>query len=169
MPPHAILLAGANGSGKTTFARQLLSLQNPAAQFLNADEIQREAKSFSHPVAAGRELLHRLAALEASRKSFAIETTLASNMYARRIRTWRDHGYVITLHFIELPSADYAVERVRRRVAAGGHAVPEADVRRRFIRGLRLFAAVYRPRVDRWYHWVSDEGGLRLADHGRRQ
>jgi predicted ABC-type ATPase len=110
-----------------------------------------------------------LAALEASRTSFAIETTLASNMYARRIRTWRSHGYVITLHFIELPSADYAVERVRRRVAAGGHAVPEADVRRRFARGLRLLAGVYRPRVDQWYHWVSDEGGLRLVDRGRRQ
>src|SRR5690606_20341599 len=46
----------------------------------------------------------------ASRTNFAIETTLASNMYARRIRTWRSHGYVIALHFIERPSADYAVE-----------------------------------------------------------
>lgn len=35
-------------------------------------------------------------------------------------------GYSTSLHFIELPSADFALGRVAIRVAAGGHDVPEA-------------------------------------------
>lgn len=66
---------------------------------------------------------------------------------------------------LELPSADYAVERVHRRFLAGGHAVPEADVRRRFHRGMGLVTRPYKPAVDEWCHWYSDDGGLRLVDY----
>jgi len=166
--PDAIVIAGANGAGKTTFARQFLEVLHPHGTFLNADEIQREDARFSHPFAAGRELLRRVASLEAAGATFAIETTLSSTMYAGKLRAWSRRGYRTTLHFIELPSADYAVERVARRVAAGGHSVPEADVRRRFQRGLRLFRTVFKPLPDRWYHWFSDDGGLRLVDQDQK-
>jgi predicted ABC-type ATPase len=160
----AILIAGPNGAGKTTFARQVLRMKNPSMIFLNADEIQKERPSLANPIAAGRELLLRLDALEEAGASFAVETTLSSGLYARRIEKWAEIGYHTTLHFIELPSADYAVERVAARVEAGGHFVPEVDIRRRFDRGLHLFATVFKPLPDRWYHWFSDEGGLRLVD-----
>lgn len=62
--PDAVLIAGANGAGKTTFARQILRLRFQSAEFLNADEIQREHERYSHPMAAGRELLRRLSLLE---------------------------------------------------------------------------------------------------------
>ena len=71
-PPDAILIGGANGSGKTTFARQFLRELGPVAEFLNSDEIQRESEHFSHPVAAGRELLRRLSNLESHRTGFAV-------------------------------------------------------------------------------------------------
>lgn len=163
--PDAVVIAGANGAGKTTFARQFLSVMYPGMVFLNTDEVQRESSAFAHPVAAGRELLRRLEETERLRVSFAIETTLSSVNYARRIHVWRGWGYRVSLHFIELPSADFAVHRVAMRIAAGGHGVPEVDVRRRFRRGLELFQRVYKPIVDECYHWVSDEGGLRLGDH----
>lgn len=163
--PEAILIAGANGAGKTTFARQFLRVRYPAAAFLNADEIQREDSAFAHPVAAGRELLRRLDELTVLRTTFSVETTLSSRSYVERLRKWGESGYRTSLHFIELPSADYAVQRVATRVAAGGHAVPEVDIRRRFERGRVLFPGVYRPLVDRWYHWLSDDQGLRLADY----
>ncbi len=162
--PEAILIAGGNGAGKTTFARQFLQVRYPGAHFLNADEIQREGPAFSHPVAAGRELLRRLHELTGRRESFAVETTLSSRRYVDKLREWSGMGYRTSLHFIELPSADFAVLRVATRVAAGGHAVPEIDVRRRFERGVRLLP-VYKPMVDRWYHWFSDERGLRLDDY----
>ena len=104
--PDAILIAVANGAGKTTFARQFLQVQYPGGAFLNADEIRREDPRFAHPVAAGRELLRRLAELETASATFAVETTLSSSRYARRLRAWSQGGYRTTLHFIEQPSAD---------------------------------------------------------------
>lgn len=166
--PEAVLIAGANGAGKTTFAREFLHVRYPGASFLNADEIQREGGALSHPVAAGRELIRRLDDLVGRRSSFAVETTLASRNHVRRLRAWSAAGYRTTMHFIEVPSADYAVRRVATRVAAGGHSIPEADIRRRFQRGLEMFASVYKPVVDRWYHWRSDDQGLRLDDYSNK-
>ncbi|MEA2697207.1 MAG: hypothetical protein QOI66_1478 [Myxococcales bacterium] len=166
--PEAIVIAGANGSGKTTFARELLPALYPDIAFLNVDEVQAEGSGFAHPVAAGRELLRRLGEAEQRRDSFALETTLSSTMYARRMRSWKACGYRLSLHFIQLPSEDFAVRRVAMRVAAGGHPVPESDVRRRYHRGLALFEQVYKPLVDEWYHWFSDDEGLRLGQHAER-
>lgn len=165
---EAVVIAGANGAGKTTFARQLLPALYPDVFFLNVDEIQEEEPAFANPVGAGRELRRRLAELEERRQSFAIETTLSSRMYVKRIALWKTWGYHTALHFIELPSEDYAVQRVALRVAVGGHEVPEVDIRRRFHRGLSLFHESYKHLVDEWYHWFSDDGGLRLVDRCER-
>jgi predicted ABC-type ATPase len=132
--PEAVVIAGANGAGKTTFARELLPALYPAVEVLNVDEVQAEGSPFTHPVAAGREVLRWLAETEQRRESFAIETTLSSMMYARRIRSRNRWGYRVVLHFIELPSEDFAVRRVAMRVAAGGHSVAEPDVRRLYHR-----------------------------------
>jgi predicted ABC-type ATPase len=168
--PEAILIAGANGSGKTTFARQVLPLLHPAVPFLNADEIQREDPRFQSDVAATRELLRRLDLAELASHSFAVETTLSTKTYVARIRRWNAAGYRVVLHFIGLPSADFAVGRVAARVALGGHGIPEQDIRRRFERGLALFDAVYKLEVPEWYHWFSDANGLRLVTtHGHQQ
>jgi predicted ABC-type ATPase len=164
----AIVIAGANGAGKTTFALELLPTLYPGVEFLNADEVQAESSVLAHPVAAGREMLRRLGQVERRRTSFALETTLSSTMYVRRIRAWRYWGYRVSLHFIELPSEDFAVQRVAMRVAAGGHSVPEADVRRRYHRGLDLFERIYKPLVDEWYHWFGNEEGLRLGQQAKR-
>ena len=91
MSLDAILIAGANGVGKTTFARQFLPVQYPDAEFLNSDEIQREEIAFTHRVAAGREFLRRLSDLEQRRRSLAIEITLSSRMYVKRLRGFRVH------------------------------------------------------------------------------
>jgi hypothetical protein len=45
--------------------------------------------------------------------------------------------------------------------------VPATDIRRRFHRGLHFFETVFKPLSDRWYHWFSDDGGLRLVDHNQ--
>jgi predicted ABC-type ATPase len=162
--PKAILVGGANGAGKTTFARQYLPLLYPSILFLNADEIQQESATPLSSVAAGKELLRRLQVAESSNVSFAVETTLSSRMYLSHVRTWNLAGFETILHFFEIPSADFAVERVRERVSQGGHAIPEEAIRRRFDRGLELFSGAYRPLFDLWYHWKSDEQGLELID-----
>ncbi|MEM6257761.1 MAG: zeta toxin family protein [Planctomycetota bacterium] len=162
--PEAVIIAGANGAGKTTFARRVLSNTYPQCVFINADEIQREKPELAHPFAAGREMLRRLDEAVERTQSFTIETTLASRIYALRIPVWKEMGFTIDLHFIEVPSAEFAVKRVAQRVSLGGHDIPEPDIRRRYQRGLRLFKEVYQDRVDAWYHWSTSDIGLELID-----
>ncbi|MEM9111521.1 MAG: zeta toxin family protein [Planctomycetota bacterium] len=161
--PEAVIIAGANGAGKTTFARKFVPARFPEAQFINADEISRESDVFAHPVAAGREMLRRLRQVIDKREDFAIETTLASRSYAQQIPHWQKYGYRVTLHFIKVPSADFSVDRVAQRVAHGGHQIPEADIRRRYERGLHLFNETYRTIIDAWYHWATSNKGLSLV------
>lgn len=157
--PEAVLIAGANGAGKTTFARHFVPLAFPQAEFLNADEIQREGGSMGSPLAAGRELIRRLEEAVSAGRDFAVETTLSSAQYARRIPAWQAQGYTTTLIFLEVPSSDFAVARVAKRVAMGGHNIPEKDIRRRYERGLALFESPYRSLADvwYWYQWNGQE------------
>jgi predicted ABC-type ATPase len=138
----------------------VLPLLHTGVAFINADEIQRAGSD--GPVAAAREFLRRLDIAAGVRQSFALETTLASRTYLPRIGRWRAAGFRTVLHFIEVPSADLAVSRVAKRVASGGHPIPEADIRRRFERGRQLFDEVYKGTVHEWHHWQSDDQGLRF-------
>ena len=68
--------------------------------------------------------------------------------------------------FIALPSADVAIARVAERVRQGGHPVPQAVVRRRFIAGRENFERIYQGLVDEWR--LYDNSGSRpiLVDQG---
>ena len=84
-------------------------------------------------------MLTRLRDLAVRRVSFAFETTLASRSFAPWLADLIEGGYALHILFVWLPSADVAVTRVRRRVLAGGHDVPEGIVRRRYERCLVNF------------------------------
>jgi predicted ABC-type ATPase len=84
------------------------------------------------------------------RFDFAFETTLSGLTYAPRIRRFRQEGFRILLYFFWLPRVEINLERVADRVRKGGHHVPDADVRRRYQRGISNFWNIYRPLVDSW-------------------
>jgi predicted ABC-type ATPase len=120
---------------------------------VNADTLAQGLSGFRPEdvaLEAGRIMLKRLDALEAQRKSFAFEATLASQSLARRLARLKDRGYRIHILYLWLPTAELALARVAERVRAGGHDVPADAVRRRFSRGRRNFFIVYRPLADSW-------------------
>ena len=82
--------------------------------------------------------------------SFAFETTLSGLMYARLIQSWRESGYRVKLTYLKLPNPEMAIARVGKRVAQGGHSVPEPVIRRPFDAGWRNFNAEYKLLVDAW-------------------
>lgn len=86
----------------------------------------------------------------AKEESFAFETTLSGNGYARLIPLWQEKGYLIKLFFLRLPTPEMAIARVKQRVMEGGHDVSEQTVRRRFRSGWRNFQSIYRYLVDEW-------------------
>jgi predicted ABC-type ATPase len=151
--PQVIVIAGPNGAGKTTLAPFLLRDKLGVREYVNADPIAQGLSGFdpaSVAVKAGRVMLGRLHDLAQQRKTFAFESTLAARHYAGWIKKLRHNGYAFQLMFLWLRSADLAVQRVRERVQAGGHDVPEQVIRRRNAAGLRNFSKLYEPLADTW-------------------
>jgi predicted ABC-type ATPase len=167
-PPEALILAGPNGAGKTTSSALLV----PAGtRFLNSDVIAAQLLREGHPhdgieVAAGRLILEQLRGVVANGAPFCIETNLAGRGLTRRIDDWRGRGYSIRLTFTALDSPELALRRVATRVSLGGHDVPEAVVRRRWVAGLRSLFDLYLPVVDRWVVFDSSDGSLRQIAEG---
>ena len=164
-----IIIAGPNGAGKTSFANEYLPAAREELVFVNADEIARDLADPTVPrtqldLRAGREMLLRIDALAAAGTEFMFETTLSSRSYARKIPSWQAAGYTVALIYLRLPDAERAIERVHRRVAAGGHDVPEDVIRQRFAKGVDYLESLYKPIVNEWYIWDSLEGEFRLAE-----
>lgn len=159
--PTIYLIGGCNGAGKTTFARDYLPREVKCLQFFNADEIARGLSPLDPAagmIKAGRVLLNEVHDSIRKRETFALETTLSGVTYARVLRTARASGYEIELHYLWLATPEEALARVRRRVRAGGHDVPESDLRRRFARSLRHLSSHYLPLATTWAIW--DNRGL---------
>ena len=167
--PTAVLLAGPNGAGKTTFINQFLRERAAAFHFVNPDVVAREVPARPNRVlAAGRLVLERLDELVAARADFVLETTLATRSHAVRIRDWKAAGYRVELVYLRLPSVEHSLARVARRIAEGGHGIPEADLRRRFPLSLDYLETVYKPLVDSWELYLGGDGPPQLLDWGPR-
>lgn len=67
-------------------------------------------------------------------KSTAIETVLSTTKFLPLVQAARKRRYRTRLIFIGLPTVGLALERIRSRVAQGGHDVPEDKVRDRWNR-----------------------------------
>jgi predicted ABC-type ATPase len=163
-----IIIAGPNGAGKTTFAQEFLLREANCPDFINADLIAQGISPFQPETVAIRAaeiMLQLIRSKVESKESFAFETTLAAKSYARHIPDWQRAGYHVKLIFLSLPSADAAVERVKARVAQGGHNVPEETIRRRFDAGLRNFDSIYSPLVNSWMLY-DNSSILRLIASG---
>ncbi|WP_028323187.1 AAA family ATPase [Desulfatirhabdium butyrativorans] len=148
-----IIIAGPNGSGKTTFAEEFLPNEAGCLTFVNADLIAAGLAPFEPERAAfraGRLMLEEICRHSRKGESFSFETTLSGRGYAGLIPVWRAEGYIVKLFFLGLASPDLAIARVRQRVREGGHNIPEPVIRRRFDSGLRNFENLYKPLVDEW-------------------
>lgn len=165
-----VIIAGPNGAGKTTFAKKYLAQRQQPMPFVNADLIAAGIAPLSPDSAAllaGRLMLEEMDRLVQQNKSFAFETTLAGIGYAKKLAVWSDLGYSIVLVFLKLPQLTHALDRVKARVAQGGHNIPEAVIRRRFAAGWSNFENIYKDIADAWYVLDANDTTVVLSSGGR--
>ena len=153
MKKNVYIIAGPNGSGKTTFANKFLPDYVKCPNFVNADLIALGLAPFSPatvPIKAGKLVLGQIREFSERGVDFAFETTLSGTSYARLLRNLKVSGYSVHLIFLWIPSPELAIQRIKERVREGGHDVPSNDVKRRFFRGIDNFFKIYEGLVDSW-------------------
>ena len=127
-----VVIAGANGAGKSTYSA---SYRDDGLIVIDPDTIARDEQLSA--VGAGRVAVQRIRHALASNTSFGMETTLSGHLPFSVMRDAAAREYRVSLVFIGTGNVETNVRRIRDRVALGGHDVPEADVRRRYTRGLQ--------------------------------
>jgi len=153
--PNLYIISGCNGAGKTTASYTILPEMLGCKEFVNSDEIAKglspfNADNITVAVEASRIMYKRIRELISLEKTFALETTLASRSIAKLLIGAQEKGYYVTLLYFWLNTPDLAVERVKNRVASGGHNVTEATIRRRYDAGIFNLFKLYMPICDYW-------------------
>jgi predicted ABC-type ATPase len=136
------LVVGPNGAGKSTFIAFTLAPLLPQSVVVNADDIARQRwpqDPVSHAYDAARVAADTRARLIELGRPFIAETVFSHPSKRGLIGAAHNAGFTVVLHVLLIPE-DLAVQRVRHRVAAGGHDVPEDKIRQRHRRLWALVA-----------------------------
>lgn len=157
--PQLWIVAGPNGAGKSTLVGCGLAGRMPV---INPDdiafELPRRADGTLDELRAGREALRKRERMLHAGGSFAIETTMSGSNPLRFMGEAVRHGYALTLVYVGIASAALSLQRVRDRVAAGGHDVPVDAVMRRYPDTMGKLATAL-SMVERAY--IIDNSGAR--------
>ena len=133
--PTLTLVAGPNGAGKSTISAAVAAgvrIVDPGAiaRLIDAAQPARAA------IPAARQAIALCRTLMAQRTDFIVESTLAGHGAISLMTAAARAGYRTILIYIALGEPELNIDRVRLRVAQGGHDVPDADIRRRHARSL---------------------------------
>lgn len=153
--PTLCIVAGPNGSGKTTTTIQLLENEWAAdSVYINPDNIAQEMfGNWNSPEAVLKAAQHstelRYKCLD-EKKNFVFETVFSSDEKLEFIRKAKDAGFFIRFFFVCTEKPSINVLRVTNRFLTGGHEVPISKIVTRYYKSLAN-AAVAISIVDRAY------------------
>ncbi|MCC5021762.1 MAG: zeta toxin family protein [Candidatus Synoicihabitans palmerolidicus] len=136
--PTLTILAGVNGAGKSSVGGQ--ALRESGAEYFNPDEHARRLRArqptLTQQKANALSWTYGKAKLEeaiATGADFTFESTLGGKTITNLLIQAAQKSHQIDIWFVGLASVELHLKRVAHRVAQGGHPIPEADLRKRWI------------------------------------
>lgn len=147
------IIGGPNGAGKTTFVTSFLPNYAKVVNFVNADEIARGLSPLGAEtmnIKSGKIMLGLIDEYIRKGESFGFETTLAGKKWIKLVDELKEDGYLVYIFFLDLPTEELSVSRVKYRIKSGGHYIPEETVRRRYGRSRSNFWNTYKNKATDW-------------------
>lgn len=150
-----IVIAGPNGSGKTTVTEQLLRHEwVEDAMYINPDIVAQEQFGDWNSASAVRQSIAYCEELREKclkeRKSLIFETVLSRSDKVDYICRAKAAGYFVRVFFVCTESPTINASRIARRVMQGGHDVPIPKIISRYNLSIANCIEVARV-VDRCY------------------
>ena len=161
--PAMIVIAGPNGSGKTSLtSRLLLHEWLRDCVYINPDEIAQERfgdwNSPDAVIKAAQEAASIRENCLAQRKNFVFETVFSAVDKLDFLRRGMECGYFVRLFFIATSSPVINAARIAVRVMKGGHDVPITKIISRYTKSIANCATGV-AFVDRAYIYDNSEDG----------
>ncbi|BAM13078.1 putative ATPase [Helicobacter cinaedi PAGU611] len=131
----AYIFAGVNGAGKSTLYWNEVEKGERLGQRINIDEIVSsfgDWRNSKDQARAARIALKLQKSFIDNNESFNQETTLCGKGIVRLFERLKEQGFRICLYYVGVDSVDIAKERVKMRVAKGGHNIDEALIEKRY-------------------------------------
>ena len=150
-------MAGVNGAGKSTFYSSDFNLD--VSEKINMDEVVREIGNWRNSadvIQAGKIVVRRIKGYFDNGVSFSQETTLCGGSIMKNIQTAKRLGYSIELYYVGVNTVEIAKERVKYRVACGGHGIAEEDIERRYLESFQNLKKVL-PLCDKAFIYDNTE------------
>ena len=135
--PVLYILAGPNGTGKTTFYS--IAVQNnfigENLPFINVDIITQSLGNYNQENYAKAEAIYRDTVKNyiESNADFMIESNLATARSYDWVSLIKRKGYQVILYYLSTDDVMINIGRVQRRVAEGGHDIPEEIIKTRYL------------------------------------
>ena len=153
--PKLIVVAGPNGSGKTSVTGKILKHEwIKGCQYINPDNIARDVYGdWNSPDAVMKAARHADDAREkciTDGRSLIFETVLSAPDKISFIQMAKQRGYFIRLFFIGTDSPKINAARIAHRVMTGGHDVPISKIVSRYYKYIANCNLLV-PIVDRVY------------------
>jgi len=141
--PYLFVLAGPNGSGKTSAYNRIARITQTSLPMLNADEVERaECRHISRPdkrsQAAQKLCEARREEYLAAGLDFGFETVGSHPSKHQFMHRAQGLGYDVELLFISTADPQINLARVAQRVAEGGHDVPAEKIIQRWYRTMSM-------------------------------
>lgn len=136
------VIAGVNGAGKSSVVGE--ALRRSGGEYFNPDEVTRRflavSKSMTLEDANSRAWMEGKRQLEDAireKADYVFETTLGGATIPELLGTAIDEGLEVAIFFVGLEKVELHVERVKARVQAGGHDIPENKIRERYTSSIQ--------------------------------